>query len=79
MLAQQLLKQTDLFRFPYFTTYSLDFSNAATNMLSQQCTAVMMSEPVQKEIRELVALANAKKNKNKNNAAVAATPAPATA
>ena len=31
-----------LHRFPYFTTYALDYNNAATNMLSQLASWVMM-------------------------------------
>lgn len=53
----QLLKQDNLYRFPYFTTFSLDFSNAATNMLSQHCSAVLLAPEVRAEIVKLVDLA----------------------
>lgn len=59
----QFLVQDDLFRFPYFTTFSLGYSNAAVNMLGQMCTAVVMHKEVQDHIRDLVDVAIAAKQK----------------
>lgn len=49
--------QNNLKRFPYFTTFSLDFSPSAVNMLSQLSSAVIMDSEVQKEIQGLLTIA----------------------
>ena len=41
-----------LHRFPYFTTYALDYNNAATNMLSQLASWVMVEAGV--EIKDMM-------------------------
>jgi hypothetical protein len=62
------LKQDDLFRFPYFTTFSLKYSNMAVNMLGQMSTAVVMHGKVQEHIKDLVAIANDAASKKKPTA-----------
>lgn len=51
------MTQNNLDRFPYFTTFSLDFSPAAVHMLGQLSSAVILDPEVQKHIRELVDIA----------------------
>lgn len=63
----QFLTQRDLYRFPYFTTFSLDYSESAVRMLSQMSTAVIRNAEVQKHIQELVASARKKKNSREQN------------
>jgi len=53
----QFMTQNNLDRFPYFTTFSLDFSPAAVHMLGQLSSAVILDPEVQKHIRELVDIA----------------------
>lgn len=54
----QFLKQDTLYRFPYFTTYSLGYKPEAVHMLSQLSTAVIMDEEVQEQIRQLYEVAD---------------------
>lgn len=59
--ALQGFKQDKLDRFPYFSTYSLDWEKAPVRLLSQMHTAIVMDPAVQDAIKELVTLAEAKK------------------
>lgn len=58
VLALQWLRTKDLYRFPYFTTFSLDFRNGPVHMLSQLCTAVIMAPEVETEIKRLIKFAS---------------------
>jgi len=53
-----LMTQNNLNRFPYFTTFSLDFSPEAVHMLGQLSSAVIMDKEVQQHIKELVQIAS---------------------
>jgi hypothetical protein len=59
--ALQGFKQDKLDRFPYFSTYSLEWEKAPVRLLSQMHTAIVMDPAVQDAIKELVTLAKAKK------------------
>lgn len=68
-VCAQGLDQKDFRRFPYFTTYSLKYSNQAVRLLSQQSTAVIMHRRVQELIQGLVD--KARKQQAKEHAATA--------
>lgn len=57
-LCMQFMTQNNLNRFPYFTTFSLDFSPEAVHMLGQLSSAVILDDEVQKEIKRLVKIAS---------------------
>jgi len=52
-------RQTKLDRFPYFTTFSLDWGEAPVRLLSQMHTAIVLDPAVQTAIKGLVTLAEA--------------------
>lgn len=56
-LCLQFLTQDTLYRFPYFTTYSLDYTSDAVKMLGQLCTAVLLHPEVKEHITKLVEVA----------------------
>jgi len=60
------LTQRDFYRFPYFTTFSLDYSESAVRLLSQMSTAVIKNDEVQEKIQELVASARRKKENSRD-------------
>jgi hypothetical protein len=70
-LCPQFLTQDTLYRFPYFTTYSLDYSADAVKMLGQLCTAVLLHDDVKQHITKLVEVAS--ESKGESTGQVAAT------
>jgi len=66
------LTQDTLYRFPYFTTYSLDYSADAVKMLGQLCTAVLLHPDVKEHITKLVAVASEAKGQTAGPAAATA-------
>ena len=56
--ALQFLTQDTLYRFPYFTTFSLDYSAEAVKMLSQMNTAVLLQHDVERHVHDLVQIAS---------------------
>jgi hypothetical protein len=68
-LYPQFLTQDTLYRFPYFTTYSLDYSADAVKMLGQLCTAVLLHPDVKEHITKLVTVAGDAKGASSGPAA----------
>lgn len=52
-----IARQTDLQNFPYYSTYTLDYSDAAVRLLSQMHTDIIKDPEVQAAIKGLVKIA----------------------
>jgi hypothetical protein len=54
----QFMTQRNLYRFPYFTTFSLDYAPEAVHMLGQLSSAVILDPEVQGHVKDLVRIAS---------------------
>lgn len=63
MQLSDVARQTDLQNFPYYSTYTLDYSDAAVRLLSQMHTDIIKDPEVQDHIRGLVKVATDAKQK----------------